>query len=143
MQKRRTRFSATAVDTAIGYAANGRGNGVVYARVTAPAGEHLLRMPFRVSSVSAARNREVGYAALTAVVRALHGWGVGRVRFALDDATLIDDLAAHRDVPAPIVLPYVRLCCALNQLGDYTLEFSAEGDLAARARAEVALNVAA
>jgi hypothetical protein len=99
-------------------------------------------VPFRAGRTSLPE-REVGYAALTAVTQALRARGFGRIRFALDDRALIDDLGEHRDLPEAIVLPYVRLRCALNQLEDFSLELAAESDLAQRARAEVALNVAA
>jgi hypothetical protein len=143
MKKRRMRLTTATVDTAIGYATNPGGSGIVYARVRGVVGDQLLRVPFRVGRTSSLPDREAGYAALTAVARALHGWGVGRVRFALDDPALIDDLTAHRDLPPAIVLPYVRLRCALNQLDDVTFERATESDLAARARAEVTLTVAA
>jgi hypothetical protein len=144
MKKRRTNFPTLAVDTAVGYATDERGSGIAYARVRAAAGEHLLRVPFQVARTSALRERRAGYAALTAISQALHDWGVGRVRFALDDAALIDDLTGRRDVPPGIVLPYVRLRCTLNQFDDFTLDGAAvESDLAQRARAEIALNAAA
>jgi hypothetical protein len=143
MRKRRTKLSVPPLDAAVGYANDARGSGVAYARVRGATGEQLFRVPFRVGRPSSPASREAGYAALTAVVRALRGWGAGRVRFALDDAALVDDLAAHRDVPPAIVIPYVRLRCALNGLDEFTLEHAAESDLVQRARAEVALNVAA
>lgn len=143
MKPERTKLSSSSVEAGIGYAAGAGGEAVAYARVTNPDGEHLLRIPFRVGGASALQPREAGYAALTAVARALRGWGIRRVRFRLEDAGLIDDLVAHRDLPAPMVLPYVRLRCALNQLDDFRLEFAAQSDLAQRAHAEVVLNVAA
>jgi hypothetical protein len=143
MRKRRIGLTASAVGAAIGYAANTGGRGVAYARITGAEGEHLLRVPFRVDPGTTFADREIGYAALTAIVYALHERGLGRVRFALSDADLIEDVTAHRDVPPSVVIPYVRLRCALNQLVAFTLEFATESDLAQRARAEVELNVAA
>ncbi len=131
------------MDTSLGYAADERGAGVAYARVRSGDAEHLLRVPFRVGRVSGLQQREAGYAALTAVARTLRRRGVSRVCFHLSDASLLADLASHRDVPPPIVLPYVRLRCALNQLDDVRLELAADDDLTQRARAEVVLNVAA
>jgi hypothetical protein len=143
MRKRRTGLSTSGVGATIGYAASGRGSGVAYARVRAAEGEHLVRVPFRVDPRSTFASRETGYAALTAIVHALHERGLGRVTFALADADLIEDVTAHRAVPPSIVIPYVRLRCALNQLVAFALEFATESDLAQRARAEVELNVAA
>jgi hypothetical protein len=102
----------------------------------------LLRVPFRAGR-TALPDRAAGYAALTAVTRALRAKGRGRIRFALDDSALVEDLAGRRPVPDALVLPYVHLRCSLNQLEDFSVEFIAPGDLAQRARAEVALNVAA
>jgi hypothetical protein len=142
MTKRRTRFSSPAIGAAIGYAADGRGSGVAYARVTSAAEQHLLRIPFRVGRTSLPE-REVGYAALTAVARALLGRGFGRVRFSAGDSALVDDLDGRRAIPEAMVLTYVRLRCALNQLEGFSLELAEDSDLTQRARAEVALNVAA
>jgi hypothetical protein len=140
--RRRTRDLVPAVEAAIGYAADRRGNGVAYARIHRRGSEHLLRIPFRFGA-GALPERQVGYAALGAVVRALLARGVERIRFGLDDAMLVDDLARRRSVPDAIVLAYVRLRCALNQLEDFSVGIADTGDLVARARAEVALNVAA
>jgi hypothetical protein len=46
-------------------------------------------------------------------------------------------------VPPPLVLPYVRLGCALNQLHSYRLEAGSDPDLTARAQAEVVFHTAA
>ncbi|MBV8372680.1 MAG: hypothetical protein JOY69_05420 [Candidatus Eremiobacteraeota bacterium] len=125
---------------AIGFAGR-RGNGVVYANVTTGQTRHLLRVPFALRA--AAVDREIGYAALTTVARVLAARGCRRVCFQIDDAALVDDVSRARPVADALVMPYVRLRCALNQLEDYRLEVAAEGDLAARARAEVAFNLAA
>ncbi len=142
MATRRPKRPSPAIDAEVGYAADRRGGGVAYARVGTADAQHLLRVPFRAGSTSL-HERAAGYAALTAVARALHARGRGRIRFALDDTALIEDLADRRTVPEALVLPYVRLRCALNQLEDFSVEPLADGDLAQRARAEVALNVAA
>ncbi|MGA8535350.1 MAG: hypothetical protein WB615_14680 [Candidatus Tumulicola sp.] len=140
MTKRRTNLRTLHAAAAIGFAADRRGSGVAYARVTA-GGEHLLRVPFHTGRTLP--ERETGYAALTAVARTLRERGFGCIRFAVDDAALVEDLAGHAILPDAIVLPYVRLRCALNQLDDFSVHLAAESDLAARARAEIALNVAA
>jgi hypothetical protein len=65
------------------------------------------------------------------------------VRFAVPDRTLVDDVNNRREVPAPLALAYVRLGCALNQFARFDLAGAPDDDLSARARAEVALNIAA
>lgn len=142
MTTRRAKLRGPATDAAVGYAADQRGGGVAYARVRTAGGQHLLRVPFQTGRTSVPE-RAVGYAALTAVSRALHARGCSRIRFTLNDPSLIDDVTAHRSVPEALVLPYVRLRCALNQLEHFSLEPASESDLAQRARAEVALHVAA
>lgn len=143
MKMRKGQLSGSEIDVALGYAAGDDGSGIAYARLVTGSGEHLLRVPFQVQRASRRNEREVGYAALTAVATRLRRGGVRRARFALDDEKLVDDLMGHRDVPDPIVLPYVRLRCALNQFGAFTLKFAVESDLAQRARAEVAMHTAA
>jgi hypothetical protein len=144
---RKHRRSATPpLDAALGYAADERGYGVAYARLTTPGGEHLLRVSFRLGRGQAGSEyqRVAGYAALTAIAGELRRRGVESATFTLEDAQLVEDVTTHRPVPAPIVLPYVRLRCALNTFDRYALQVgNGAGDLAARARAEVALNVAA
>jgi len=135
------RSGRVGIQAAIGSAADGGGNGVAYARLSGGIGCHLLRVPFRTEA--GAPERAASYAGLTAVARALHGRGVGRVVFLVDDPALLTDLTGHADVPGPLVLPYVRLRCALNRFHHVRLELGAAADLAQRARAEVALHVAA
>ena len=131
---KRTAFTPVA----LGYAAGERGTGIAYLRLT----DVLLRVKFRASGADRAE-RAAGYAALTAAAQALRARGIDRVRFAIGDAELIEDLASHRAVPDGLVLPYVRLRCALNQLDAFELERESQDDLAQRARAEVAMHVAA
>lgn len=140
---RHTRSLDSAVDVSIGFAADERGAGVAYARVRSASGENVVRKSFRVRRSGGLEGREIGYAAVAAVAGALREWGARRVRFLLDDARLVDDVVAHRDVPDAIVLPYVRLRCALNQFDDFRLQVAADSDLSQRARAEVALHTAA
>ncbi len=130
------------VEAAIGSAADDRGSGVAYARVAGATEPHLLRVPFRVEGREP-HQRAAGYAALTAVARTLRGRGVARVRFLIDDETLLADLSGRNSVPDALVMPYVRLRCALNQFDDAGFAAATSGDLAQRARAEVALRVAA
>lgn len=130
------------VEATIGCAADSRGSGVAYARVEGTTEQHLLRVPFRVEA-RGPHERAAGYAALTAVARVLRARGVARVRFLIDDDALLADLRGHSSVPDSLVMPYVRLRCALNQFDDARFARGTFGDLAQRARAEVALRVAA
>ena len=139
----RAKTPAPAIDATIGYAADERGSGVAYVRAVSGDGEQLLRVPFRLARVTAMEGRDVGYAALTAVAGALRRWGAGRSRLILEDARLVADLESYGELPAPIVLPYVRARCALNALDARAIELGPESDLTQRARAEVALRVAA
>jgi len=129
----------------IGYAANGAGAGIVYVRASACANGAPLRAPFSVERNSALREREICYAALQAVATNLLAMGHRHVVFRLDDDSLIADVHDHRDVPAPLLMSYVRLGCVLNQFTDYRLEPAGESasELTAIARTEVHLNVAA
>ena len=133
------------IDAATGFAADAQGNGVAYVRLMLGGTPRVLRVPFSVKRYPALLDREVGYAALTAAGEVLRRRGIERVRFAVDDRHLVDDLREHREVPTPLTLAYVRLRCALNQFKEYDITASASGesDLTARARSEVAMHVAA
>jgi hypothetical protein len=134
-----------AVNAAVGYAADDAGNGVAYARIMLQE-PRVLRVAFRVQRQPALLDREVGYAALTAVCETLRRRGFERMRFLIDDAHLRTDLRRRDDnLPPPLALPYVRLGCALNQFREYEIAAmpASDADLAARARSEVALHVAA
>lgn len=128
----------------LGYAADAAGEGIVYARLRSNAGERLVRAVFRVKRFAGLGEREVGYAALAAVAQLLIERRYERVEFALADTGLVDDLEHHRDVPPPLVLPYVRLRCSLNRFAKAGISMNAgHEDLAQRARSEVALRTAA
>ena len=133
------------IEAATGFAADAQGQGVAYVRLILAGTPRVLRVPFAVRRYPALRDREIGYAALTAAGAVLRRRGVERVRFTVDDAHLAMDLREHRDVPAPLTLAYVRLRCALNQFKEYDIAASASGesDLTARARSETAMHVAA
>ncbi len=131
------------VQVQLGYAADRHGNGVVYARLTSRAGERLVRAAFRVQRYAGLDGREVGYGALSAIATILYDRHVERLRFVLPDAAMVADIGECRDVPLPLVLPYVRLKCALNRFHEYALVAHADPDLLNRASAEVALNPAA
>jgi hypothetical protein len=129
---------------AAGFAADASGNGIAYVRLGETAAR-VLRIPFTVKRFPALLDREIGYAALTAVCGALRRRGVERVRLLLDDARLVCDLREHRDVPPALTLAYVRVRCSLNQFREYEIGDPAtdQSDLTARARSEVAMHVAA
>ena len=128
----------------VGFAADETGGGVAYVRLTGGRGSRLLRVPFAVARYPALFEREIGYAGLTAVAGYLRHRGVQAVDFAVDDANLAADLRERRDVPHALSLAYVRLGCALNQFREYgILDAEDSHDLTARARAEVAMHVAA
>jgi hypothetical protein len=126
----------------VGYAADRRGRGVVYAAVATAKGARLVRRSFRIAPVPF-EDRAIGFAALTEVARVLRERGCRRVNFTLGDAALVDEITAQRDLPETLVLAYVRLRCALNALEAYAVKAGATEDLTQRARAEAALNLAA
>ncbi|HET7813502.1 MAG TPA: hypothetical protein VFL13_03940 [Candidatus Baltobacteraceae bacterium] len=126
----------------LGFAADASGNGVAYAR--AGSAGRVLRVAFPVKRFSGLQDREVGYAALQAVARALQQRGIVRANFVVEDPRLAGDLNEHRDVPPALTLAYVKLRCTLNQFEGYEIgEAPLETDLSQRARSEVALHVAA
>jgi len=129
-------------DVAIAYAANLRGAGVAYAEI---AGEsEPRRIAFRLDRFPALLGREVGYAALIAVATALRAEGYRAVRLCIEDARVVEDLEQRRQLPQALALAYVQLKCRLNMFSrvDVVVAHPPE-DLAARARAEVELAIAA
>ncbi len=139
----RTERSPAVIEAEVGYAADERGRGIAYARLGSAGEARLLRVKFRAGGAAAAENG-IGYAALAAVARELHERGVLRASFAVDDPQFVDDENERRRDPSAMVLPNVRLRCALHQFAGYDLRVgSGAADLAQRARAEVALHVAA
>ena len=131
------------VQVQLGYAADRLGEGIAYARLTTRAGARLVRVAFRVQRFEGLGGREIGYAALTAVATMLRERGLERAAFVLTDGDLVADCTAHRNVAPPLVLPYVRLGCALNRFAEYQLCEGEDPDLEARARAELLLHTAA
>ncbi len=136
------------VTATLGFAAGGTGDGVVYVSLAGAAArdsDGLVRVAFRCQPLPALRGRDIAYAALEAAARRLADRRYP-IRFAIEDQSLAADLIEHRPVPTALTVPYVRAQCALNRLG--TATFVARNDrtvrdLTARARAEVALDVAA
>jgi hypothetical protein len=132
-----------AVEVLAGYAADNRGSGIAYARVTGARSRGLLRVGFRVGLSGALADRAAGYAALTAISRALCKRGFRNVRFILGDPDFVEEIASRRGIGEALALAYVRLRCALNSLATFDVRSGAADDLTQRARAEVALNLAA
>jgi hypothetical protein len=137
------RYDEGMIQVQLGYAADLVGNGVAYARLASRTGERLVRAAFHVQRCRGLDDREVGYAALTAVATLLSKHGLDRASFVVPDGELVKDRNEHRAVPPPIVIPYVRLGCSLNHFKSYSLEYGEDPDLLQRARAEVALSHAA
>lgn len=140
---RTTRSAGPGVEAMVGYAADQRGMGVAYARLTIGRARRLLRVGFRVTLTAPFTERAAGYAALTEVTRVLFKRGFREVHFVLADEEFVEEIATGRDVAQALVIPYVRLRCALNTLLTFGVRAGPTDDLTQRARAEAALNVAA
>lgn len=136
------RASEPGVQAAIGYAVGPRGFGLAYARLAGSGAPRLLALTFRTRE-GAGSERAGGYAALTVIARALRDRGFDTLRFVVSDAELVDEIAKRREPPERLGLPYVRLRCVLNSLTAFSVVAGATDDLTQRARAEVALNLAA
>jgi hypothetical protein len=137
------RGSGPGVQASIGYAVGRQGRGLAYAHLTGRGVRQVLRLPLRIGAGFPQTERASAYAALTAVARALRERGFSRARFVVDDAQFVDEVTNGRQVAEQLVLPYVRLRCALNSLSSFSVRRGATDDLTQRARAEVALNLAA
>ena len=133
------------IDATVGFAADEAGFGIAYVSLASGSNRKSLRVPFSVRRYPALLEREVGYAALTAVADKVAALGCKRVAFRIPDERVVADFQERRDVPGPLAIEYVRLGCALNRFSEYRLDAGGDdaGDLTARARAEVTLHVAA
>jgi hypothetical protein len=98
---------------------------------------------FRVTAPRECRDRAGGYAALTAIARALGKRGIQAVRLTIADEEFADEITTGRRVDERLAIPYVRLRCAINSLASFDVQAGGVDDLTQRARAEAALNVAA
>jgi hypothetical protein len=136
------RTPESGVQAAIGYAVGPCGRGLAYASLTGFGARKVLRLTFATAS-STRSDRAGGYAAVTAVARALRDRGYDTLHFVLNDAELVEEIVQRREPPETLALPYVRLRCVLNTLSEFSVIAGATDDLTQRARAEVALNVAA
>jgi hypothetical protein len=139
---RSRRAPAAKVQAVVGFAAGSDGRGIAYASLTCGSVKRILRVEFRAPSQGCAEHA-AGYAALTAVTRALVRRGIARAHFVLADADFVDEIATGSGVGAMLALPYVRLRCSLNSLAEFSVASGATDDLTQRARAEVALSIAA
>ena len=139
------RATGPIIEATVGFAADERGFGIAYATLASGKKEKTVRIPFKVRRYPALLDREVGYAAMTAVADHIVAMGCRRVKFHVADDRVVDDFCERRDVPMPLAIEYVRLGCALNRFAEYHLQADGGGsdDLTARARAEVTLHVAA
>jgi hypothetical protein len=131
------------LEVAVGYAAGPAGNGVAYAALSGAQGREVVRLPFRIVRRCALAKRAVAYAALVTVARALCRRGVTRAHFLMPDPQFVEEVTSRCDLPEALVLPYVRLRCALNAFNDVEIGIGTTDELMQRAGAEVALNVAA
>jgi hypothetical protein len=131
------------LEVTVGYAAGRGGTGVAYAALSAGEGREVVRLPFRIVRRGALMERMAAYAALVTVARALWKRGVTRARFLMPDRQFVEDVTSRSDLPESLVLPYVRLRCALNAFQHVEVGIGATDELMQRAGAEVALNVAA
>ncbi len=137
--------SAPIIEATLGFAADDAGEGIAYASLLSPAAKtpSLLRVPFHVRRYAGLSGREIGYAAVTAVASALRDRNVRRIRFAVPDPELVTDVAEHRSLPQALALPYIRMGCAFNRFFECAVVATTDDDLSGRARAEVALHIAA
>ncbi len=130
----------------IGFAANASGSGVAYAAVRGTDGDATIRVSFSLRARAALEGRDAAYAALDAVAAEVLERGLRDVEFRFDDARLAEDLAERRTVPQPLVVPYVALRCTLNRFRTVRIVAARDRtirDLAARALADVSLEIAA
>ena len=142
MEMEAIRAPGALVEAEVGFAAGPRGRGVAYARLAGGDPPKLLRIVFH------AKNREAGeraaaYAAVTAVMQSLVRRGCREARLVVADAEFAEEISSGRGVDERLTLPYVRLRCLLNSLAKFAVKPGSVEDLTQRARAEVALNVAA
>jgi len=124
----------------IGYAAGERGSGLAYARLMGNGATRLIRRVFRTADPG--DDRAVAYGAITAVADAMAKRRLRGVRFVIGNAAVASELATRGEVPGSLALAYVRLRCALNALSA-TVTLGTTDELTQRARAEIALNLAA
>jgi hypothetical protein len=124
----------------VGYAAGEGGVGLAYARLMGSGAARVVRRVFRTADPG--DDRAVAYGAITAVADALAKRRLRGVRFVIGNAAVAAEIANRSGVPDPLMLAHVRLRCALNAL-DASVTLGTADELTQRARAEIALNLAA
>ncbi len=135
-----------AADVAVGYAADERGRGIVYAAVNTGNAVATVRLTFTAARLSGLDGLEQGYAALAAVGAYLKARRFGRARVRIADGRVVADLSGAGSPPKALAMAYVKIRCLLHGLGPVRLEIAQPlevRDLTARAQAEVGLHVAA
>jgi hypothetical protein len=93
-----------------------------------------VRLPFRIASRRLLVERAVAYAALVTVARSLCKRGVTRAHFVMPDRQFVEEVTTRCDVPEALVLPYVRLRCALNAFHDVEIGDRSHGRTDAKGR---------
>lgn len=125
------------VEADIGYAAIGK-RGLAYVRTRSGT---TLRIPFTIEGDGHDATL-VGYRALHAVMGGMRKKGVTGVTLRVPDPVLVEELRG-REVPPERLIAHLRLRCTLNRYPSVRIEEGADRDLESRARAELALHVAA
>jgi len=138
-------ISAKTIEATLGFAADDFGAGVAYVDLRTAQAQRLARVDFHVKRIPALLGHEVGYAALTAVAKRLADSGFQDASFKVADSHLVDGLEGRAEVPSALGIAYVNLRCQLNRFRAVRIQADegAAEDLAARARAEATLHVAA
>ena len=129
----------------IAFAADALGSGVAYARIR-DLSETVVRVPFAVKRLAGCEGREIPFAALAAILNALRSRGYSALRLAIPDDAAVADARGERSIPPALAMLYVALRCAVNELRSVEfipLASEAAAELESRARAEVALRIAA
>lgn len=124
----------------VGYAGGERRDGLAYARIAGAGVTRLIRRSFRVPEPG--DDRAAAYGALTAIAAELTKGRRRGICFVISDALLAAQINNRSEVPEPLAIAYVRLRCALNAIGA-GITVGPTDELTQRARAEIALNVAA
>ncbi len=130
------------VQATIGYAVGRQGRALAYARLVGDGVRQVLRLDLRVPPQAPAEPAGAS-AAVAAVARAARELGFRCVRFVLAEPRLVEETTSGAPVAEALVAPSLDLRCVLNSLSSFSFARGATDDLTQRARAEVALNVAA
>ena len=136
-----------AVEILVGFAAGPNGSGLVYATARSSETQAVqLRVPFSVRRSAGTDGREVAYAAVTALCKALRSRGGRAIQLRFGDAAIAAELRGDGTRHPALAMAYVSMRCAMNALGVVSVESApaeAVADLEVRARAETAFEMAA